>query len=119
MADKPKKTILVVEDVEEIGSRMDTMLSGKGHRVLRASTADEAIRIAEDDHPTMILTDLDLPTFDLLVRLIRDHQRLNSMVIAVIDINGPEVNAKSDLKILGDFKQLDELLASIRPPIEC
>ncbi len=41
------------------------------------------------------------------------------MVIAVIDINGPEVNAKSDLKILGDFKQLDELLASIRPPIEC
>ncbi len=89
MDERPKRTILVVEDVAEISSQMSTMLRGKGHQVLLASDATEAFEIAKSKRPTIVLTDLDLPTLVLLVRLIREHQDLKEMPIAIIDINGP------------------------------
>jgi CheY-like chemotaxis protein len=110
---KPK-TILVVEDVDEISSQMGTMLRKKGHRILNAANAEEAIQVAEKDRPNMILSDLDLPTFDTLVRRVRDHRDLNNMLVAIIDINHPEVNQEDGLKILSNFDQLDELLDSSR-----
>lgn len=112
MNESTQKTVLVVEDVEEIGSEMVAMLCGKGHRVLRARTADEALQIAEHDRPSMILTDMDLPTFDSLVQRVRAHERLKNMLMAIIDINGPVLNAGIDVRVLDDFGQLDKLLAS-------
>ena len=109
MSENSQKTILVVEDEDEIGSNMNAMLSRKGYRVLRASDADGAIKLAEQDHPTLILTDLDLPTLDSLIQRIRAHEILKNMLVAVIDINHPE--AKDGLKILNDFDELDALLA--------
>jgi CheY-like chemotaxis protein len=108
---KPK-TILVVEDVGEISSQMDEMLRRKGHRTLNAANAEEAIQIAEQDRPNMILTDLDLPTFDVLVRLVHAHKDLGNLPVAIIDINGPEVKHNDGVKILSNFEQLDELLKS-------
>jgi CheY-like chemotaxis protein len=114
MDEKPKRTILVVENVDEISSQMNVMLRGKGHHVLFAADAEEAITIAEQQRPTMILTDLDLPTLGLLLRLIRGHMDLKDMPVAVIDINGPGVNQEEDLKVLSNFCQLDELLLTIQ-----
>jgi len=111
MNDESKRTILVVEDVDEISSQMQAMLYGKGHRVLQAANAEEAIQIAEKDRPTMILTDLDLPTLGLLVQLIKGHQDLKDMPVAIIDIDDPDVSTKNDLRVLGDFNQLDQLLS--------
>jgi CheY-like chemotaxis protein len=108
------KTILVVEDVEEISSQMGAMLRKKGHRILNAANATDAIQIAEQDRPNMILTDLDLPTFDALVRLVRDHKDLNKMLVATIDIDEPDVNQQDGLKVLSNIDQLDELLDSFK-----
>jgi CheY-like chemotaxis protein len=102
----------VVEDVDEISSQMGEMLRKKGHRILNAANAEEAIQVAEHDRPHMILTDLDLPTFDALVRLVRTHQDLGNVIVAIIDINGAEVKPQDGLKVLTNFDQLDELLES-------
>lgn len=107
---KTQKTILVVEDEDEIGSSMNAMLIRKGYKVLRVTDADGAMLAAEQDRPTMILTDLDLPTLDSMIERIRAHETLKDMLIAVIDINHPE--AKDGLKILNNFDELDQLLAS-------
>ena len=113
MSDKKKtKTILVVEDVGEISSQMGEMLRKKGHRTLNAANAEDAIQIAEQDRPNMILTDLDLPTFDVLVRLVHAHKDLGNLPVAIIDINGAEVKQTDGVRILSNFEQLDELLAS-------
>jgi CheY-like chemotaxis protein len=117
--DPTQRTILVVEDIGEISSQMEAMLHRKGHRVVLASDAEEAIKIAEINLPALILTDMDLPTFDSLVQGIRAHQTLNKVVVVIIDINDPMVNARSDVKVVGDFTELDALLASMRPPIVC
>jgi DNA-binding NtrC family response regulator len=106
------KTILVVEDVDEISNQMNEMLRRKGHQILSAANAEEAIRIAEHDHPCMILTDLDLPTFDSLVQLVRAHKDLFNTPVAVIDINGHDTEPPQDVKILSDFDQLDYFLES-------
>ena len=106
------RTVLVVEDVDEISSQMGAMLRQKGHLILNAVNADEAIRIAERNRPSMILTDLDLPTFDALVRRVREHTVLRDTLVAIIDINDPEINPQDNLKVLHNFEQLDELLDS-------
>lgn len=108
------KTILVVEDVNEISLQMCAVLREKGHYTLSASNAGEAIQIAENNPPAMILTDLDLPTFDALVRQVRSHKDLNAIPIAIIDINHPDVKKEHDLKVFSDLNQLDALLA--QPP---
>lgn len=105
---KERKTILVVEDEDEIGSNMNAMLTRKGYRVLRATDAEGAVTMAEEDRPDMILTDLDLPTLDSMIERIRAHETLKTMIIAVLDINHPEL--KDGLKILNNFDELDQLL---------
>ena len=52
------RSVLVVEDQEEISLQMKSMLLGKGHRVFQAANAQTAIEIAEKEHPKLILTDL-------------------------------------------------------------
>ncbi len=104
--------VLVVEDVSEIAAQIEAVLLRRGHRAVMASDAKEAMKIAEADRPGLIITDLDLPTFTLLIQTIRKHATLNNLVIAVIDINGPEVDGRSDVTVLNDFNELDQLLTS-------
>ncbi len=105
------RTILVVEDIDEISVQMNQLLTKRGHRVLQASNAEEAILIAEQSHPAMILTDLDLPTLGLLTKLISEHKDLGELVVAVIDINTPEVS-DGRLRVLPDYDALDDLIGS-------
>jgi CheY-like chemotaxis protein len=90
---------------------MSAALKQRGHRVECASNADQAIQKAEENRPAMILTDLDLPTFDKLMNLLRAHPELKSMVVAIMDINHPEVSDQT-VNILADFQALDDLIES-------
>ena len=105
------RTILVVEDVDEISSQMHELLTKRGHQVLQASNAEEAIQVAEENRPTMILTDLDLPTLDTLMKLVGEHKDLGNLVVAIIDINSPEIH-NDRLRVLPDFDALDDLIVS-------
>jgi len=104
-------TILIVEDIDEISSNMTRILNQRGHQVVLASNAEQAIQMAEAKRPAMILTDLDLPTFDKLLSLVRDHDHLKTMVVAIIDINSPKVDDAS-VHVLADFDALDDLIRS-------
>ena len=104
-------TILVVEDVDEISANMSAALKERGHRVEHASNAEQAIQMAETNRPAMILTDLDLPTFDNLMILLRAHSVLKNMIVAIIDINHPQV-ADQTVNVLADFQALDDLIES-------
>jgi CheY-like chemotaxis protein len=102
---------MVVEDVEEISFRMKAALNQRGHEVIVASNAEQALQMAEQHRPAMILTDLDLPTFDKLMNLLRAHNDLNNMIVAILDINGPKVGDKN-VSVLRDFEALDDLIQS-------
>ena len=106
-----QKTILVVEDEDEIGGAMKGMLDERGYRVLRANEADAAVTLAEEKRPNLILTDLDFPELDSMMQRLRAHESLKNMPVAVIDINHPKPTTNG-LKILNNFEELDQLLDS-------
>ena len=112
MEQKNHSPILVVEDLEEIMTHMKRGLDQRGYQVILASNAREAIQIAEQTSLSMILTDLDLPTLDLLMELVSEHRDLSELPVAVIDINGPKVNDQR-IKVLPDFEALDDLVNSL------
>jgi len=111
MSEDQKRTVLVVEDVDEITLNMTSALKKRGHRVVHASNAEDAIQIAEANRPEMILTDLDLPTFDNLLSLLRAHQTLANLKVAIIDINHPTLK-DSSVNVHTDFQGLDDLMDS-------
>ena len=104
--------ILVVEDVDEIRSQMKAMLIAKGYRVLSASNAEDAIQIAEGDRPLLILTDMELPTFGLLVNRFRDHDGLSQVPIVIVDINHPDLDGHK-VTVVTDFGQLEGLIRTV------
>lgn len=77
---------------------------------MQASNAEQAIQIAEVNRPALILTDVELPSLDELLNLLRGHTNLNDTVVAVIDLNHPKVDAS--IRVLPDFQALDDLLQS-------
>lgn len=90
---------------------MSAALDKRGHHVVHALNAEQAIKLAEVDRPALILTDLELPTFDKLLRMLRGHTDLKDTVVAIIDMNHPDVDGHN-IKVLADFEALDELLKS-------
>ena len=106
-------TILVVEDVEEIASHMERALTQRDHKVICALNAEEAIRIAEQALPAVVLTDPDLPTFDQLLELVSEHRQLREIPLVIIDIDETELN-DGRVEVLPDFEALDNLVDLVR-----
>ena len=59
-----KRTIMVVEDYEDTRLLLKYGLEQLGYSVLEASNGQEAVDIADREHPDLILMDLDLPILD-------------------------------------------------------
>ena len=55
--------VLIVDDIEGV-RRMLTWALEDDYSVLEACNGLEAVRIAEQDHPDVILMDLDMPVMD-------------------------------------------------------
>jgi two-component system, cell cycle response regulator DivK len=53
--------ILLVDDVEDTRDIYSTYLTFHGYKIICAADGPEAIRVAEQLHPTLILMDLRLP----------------------------------------------------------
>lgn len=54
-------SILIVEDNETIRDAFTILLEDSGYRVLQAGTGAEAIEVARDRRPGLVLMDLGLP----------------------------------------------------------
>jgi len=99
-------TILVVEDIAEIGLHMKRRLMERGHKVIWAQEPGDAIQVAEQNPPTIILTDPELPKLELLLDLVSKHPHLSKLPIAVIDLNHPDT-VDGRVHIFPDFDALD------------
>lgn len=83
---RPRKKILVVEDNELNRKLLTDLLSFQGHEILETAEGLEAIRIAHDAHPDLILLDIqlsDVSGYDAAVRLKADDATRSIPVIAV------------------------------------
>ena len=64
-----KKTVLIVDDEEMIRQSLEGILTDEGYDVLTASSGEEALKIIEDELPSLVLLDIWLPGMDGLEAL--------------------------------------------------
>jgi CheY-like chemotaxis protein len=78
--------ILVVEDEQSNQEVITRMLEFHGHSVMLASNGEEALRMAEEHRPDLILMDLAMPVLDgwTTTSMLKAHPHLAEIsVIAV------------------------------------
>lgn len=91
MASKKKKTILVIEDSDEVRRGYCDILIHEGYSVLEAQNGREALNIMRSQHPNLVLLDLLLPEmsgFDVLKKVKADSLIKDIPVIVVSALNG-------------------------------
>ena len=119
------RTILLAEDDPDVRLMFKMVLEARGYRVVEAADGPETVRIAEGEHPDLIMMDLQLPRLNgfAVARFVRQHDRLKGVPIVVVSGHDPAkhrqlamaAGCNAYLHKPVDFEQLEELLASLLP----
>jgi two-component system cell cycle response regulator DivK len=91
--ERKKKLFLVVEDFEDSRFMMRRLLEMAGYSVLEATDGEQAVELAVQKRPALILMDLSLPKLDGLAatRKIRQHKTAGKIpIVAVSAHDAPE-----------------------------
>jgi len=91
--EREKQVFLVVEDFEDSRFMMRRLLEIAGYGVIEASDGVQAVEVAVQKRPALILMDLSLPKLDGLAatRKIREHEEMRTVpIIAVSAHDAPE-----------------------------
>jgi two-component system, cell cycle response regulator DivK len=120
-----KELFLVVEDFEDSRFMMRRLLEMAGYNVVEATDGQQAVELAVEKHPSVILMDLSLPKLDGLsaTREIRKHRGFQNVpIVAVSAHDGPD--CRSEALAAGcdeyvtkpiDWEQLNSLVARYLP----
>ena len=114
------KTVLVVDDAPDIREMLNFMLSLKGCRVVEAANGREAVELAPQIRPDLILMDLSMPVLDGYEATRRIHGRRETSAIPIVAVSAfcdPHGQQKAleagCVECVGkpvDFRLLDRLL---------
>jgi CheY-like chemotaxis protein len=123
---EPKILILVVDDSADNVAVISLDLQQQNYRVVTASNGEDAVAIATQMLPNLILMDINLPTLDGLgaTRRIRETDTLRDVPIVAITAFGTEgfQRAAYDAGISGyltkpiDFDRMHLLIARLLSP---
>lgn len=119
-------TVLLVEDTEDNRFMMKRLLEMTGYRVVEALNGEEAVKLAEQETPQLILMDLSLPVIDGLAatRLIRKLPQLASTPIIAVsahdtaDFQSEAIKAGCNSYVTKpiDFSELETLIGELVKP---
>lgn len=81
-----QKTVLIVEDFQDARELMRFMLETLGHRVEEAADGSEAVKLAQKNHPDLILMDVAMPIMDGITaaRIIKESEETADVPIICI-----------------------------------
>jgi DNA-binding NarL/FixJ family response regulator len=114
-------TILVVEDDTDFREHVRGVLETAGFRVLEAHSGEEAVQIAADCQPSLVLLDVHLPGFSGY-EICRSLREKHGQRIGIIFLSGSRTDSidraaglgiGADDYVLKPFEQ-DELVARVR-----
>jgi CheY-like chemotaxis protein len=123
---EPKFLILVVDDSADNVAVISLDLQQQGYRVVTASNGEDAVNVAAQTLPNLILMDINLPTLDGLgaTRRIRETDALREVPVVAITAFGTEgfQRAAYDAGVAGyltkplDFDRMHLLIARLLSP---
>ncbi|MFL6286571.1 MAG: response regulator [Pyrinomonadaceae bacterium] len=79
-----RKTIMVVDDYEDLRQITHLALESLGYRVVEASSGEEAVELAQAELPDLILMDLSMPHLDGFAAIHRIRRLLGLRDVPVI-----------------------------------
>jgi CheY-like chemotaxis protein len=87
-----QRTILLVEDFDDTRLMMKLWLTKQGYHVVEADSGQEAIRIAQEELPDLIIMDVMMPGLNGLdaTHQIREHQALRQTPIVAVSAYGAD-----------------------------
>jgi two-component system, OmpR family, alkaline phosphatase synthesis response regulator PhoP len=99
-----KKTILVVDDEEDILELVRFHLAREGYTVLSAETGEQAWRMAREQHVDLALVDLMLPGIDglELTRRFKNDAKTSGIPVVMLTAKGEEVDIVTGLELGAD-----------------
>jgi two-component system, cell cycle response regulator DivK len=113
--------ILVVEDNEKNMKLMRVVLQSSGYRTLESSTGREAVELAAEHRPALVLMDIRLADMDGVeaLRLLREDS--HTAAIPVLALTAQAMKGDRERFIKAGFDgylakpvDIDELLATVR-----
>ena len=124
------RTILIAEDQDDDREMMRIFLEGEGYNVVEAENGREAIDVAQESEPDLILIDLNMPEMDGMsaVREIRRFESLRNVPVIANSASGTfGMSLFQDIDTLGtgyieyvptpfDFDYLIDLINSLLSP---
>ena len=123
---QPKFLILVVDDSADNVAMISLFLQQQGYRVVTAANGEDAITVATQMIPNLILMDINLPALDGLgaTRRIRENDALRDIPIVAITAFGTEgfQRAAYDVGVSGyltkplDLDRMHQLIARLLSP---
>src|SRR5215212_9777911 len=93
-----RKVVLVVEDNASFGGLIAGLLREEGYRAVRASDGREALRLARDRRPDLIMLDLELPYKEGVEVLYELKQHKETRQAPVIVVSGNTILLSNDDK---------------------
>ncbi|HEU4340087.1 MAG TPA: response regulator [Candidatus Binatia bacterium] len=78
--------ILIIEDNEKNRKLVRDVLQVKGYKTIESETAEEGLRLAQDQSPALVLMDIQLPGMDGISALkqLRANPKTNSIPVIAI-----------------------------------
>ncbi len=113
--------ILVIEDEANIQKLTKTNLTASGYRVLVAGNGEEGLKLAQQEHPNLVLLDLRLPGmsgWDVLM-LLKTNRRLQKIPVIIMTATVPQNQEYkfSSMRTAGYLVkpfEVDELLRKVK-----
>ena len=92
----------MANDEQEIRNLLDHFLKGQGYEVVLASDGNQAIKLATEENPQVIILDIKMPGLDGLEVCKQLKENEQTKLIPVIVITGFEDNKMEALNIGAD-----------------
>ena len=115
--------VLLVEDTEDNRFMMRRLLEMSGYQVVEATNGEEAVKVARNESPRLILMDLSLPVIDglaatRLIRKLPDCQKTPIIAVSAHDSSDFQLDAlnagcNSYITKPIDFNELEELIVQL------
>jgi len=119
------KKILAVDDEPNILMSIEFILEMEGYQVHTARDGDEALEVAEREHPDLILLDVNMPRKDgyEVCRILREREDLAATKVIMLTAKGQALEKKKGIEMGADEYvtkpfAADELLGKIRALLE-
>ncbi len=99
-----KKKVLIVEDDPVIVISLEFLMDENGYAVFIAKTGEEALELAEEHEPDLILLDVMLPqrTGFEVCQILRAQDKFQDTKIVLLTAKGREVDIKKGLTLGAD-----------------